>query len=171
MRGLHVLAVEPPFLHDLFGSRTALPTRFEPLCQGTTIIIGCATAIMTPSLQPAALSLQPIVPTNSSLAMEVLSPPLPPNETATYPPDIANAEPPAPDPIETYGRPCEPKVTYDLIRNYQATDLAATKMYLPKKTKPIVLSCMGFGIPLFPDVTDQSDNELWTELDHCQQVA
>ena len=167
-----------------FGSRTAFPTRFiwQSNCLSYTILATVSSNNhhhrLCNSNHDTVPSTSSFVPstnrpnTNSSLAMEVFFPSLPPNATATDPPDVAIVEPPAPNPIETYDRPWEPKVTYDLLCNYQATDLAATMMYLPKKTKPIVLSCMGFGVPLFPDVeTDQPDNELWTELDHRRQVA
>eukprot|EP00956_Cyclotella_meneghiniana_P016864 scaffold27061_cov20-Cyclotella_meneghiniana.AAC.1 len=57
--------------------------------------------------------------------------------------------PPLPpvNPMTEYGKPFNPKVTWDKLHFYQARDLAAHHMYSKQHSHPIVLFCMSIGVP------------------------
>eukprot|EP00956_Cyclotella_meneghiniana_P024037 scaffold47933_cov68-Cyclotella_meneghiniana.AAC.3 len=46
-----------------------------------------------------------------------------------------------------YGKPSNPKVTWDKLQFYKARDLAAHHMYNKQHSDPIVLFCMSIGVP------------------------
>ena len=55
------------------------------------------------------------------------------------------------DPIQKYGNPFKKEVTFDLLPLYKPFNLAARRMYKRPQIPPIVLHCMGYGVPSFPD--------------------
>jgi hypothetical protein len=47
-------------------------------------------------------------------------------------------------------QPWQPEVTYEALLNYEAHQLQASLMYHRPQVPPIVLACMGIGVPTFP---------------------
>lgn len=58
------------------------------------------------------------------------------------------------NPVEVYGYPWKIDIGPKLLLLYVPTDLAARRMYKTGSSKPIMLSCMGIGVPGFPNIKD-----------------
>ena len=80
--------------------------------------------------------------------------------TASSPDNDYNPNATMIEPFEAYGRPHKEDLKPELLLLYPPEDLTAVRMYKLGTSKPIVLSCMGIGVPEFPNVDTDETIEL-----------